>query len=82
MQAAMAATGSRLIRVDSGMLPFKADPHRTAFNLEWRPRAGNISGDTRAGDPAVEGSAPAVSNKPGPAPCRAGLLLSGADARY
>ena len=52
MQAAMAATGSRLIRVDSGMLPFKADPHRTAFNLEWRPRAGNISGDTRAGNPA------------------------------
>ena len=49
MQAAMAATGSRLIRGDGGALPFTAVPTRTAFNLEWRPRAGNISGDTRAG---------------------------------
>jgi hypothetical protein len=49
MQAAQAATGSRLIRDDGGVHPPKADPCRGVINLEWRPRAGNISGDTRAG---------------------------------
>ena len=52
MQAATAATGSRLTRGDDGAIPFKAEPTRSAFNLEWRPRAGNLSGDTRAGKAA------------------------------
>ena len=52
MQAAAAATGSRLFRGDDGAHPCTADPARGAFNLEWRPRAGNLSGDTRAGKSA------------------------------
>jgi hypothetical protein len=51
MQAAMAAKGSRLTRAEGGSSPFTADPYRSTLNLEWRPRAGNISGDTRAGLP-------------------------------
>jgi len=49
MQAAMAAKGSRLVRGEGGTVPYTADPTRVAFNLEWRPRSGNLSGDTRAG---------------------------------
>jgi hypothetical protein len=52
MQAATAATGSRLTRGDDGALPYTADLYRGTFNLEWRPRAGNLSGDTRAGKAA------------------------------
>ena len=52
MQAATAATGSRLIRGNDGDIPCMADLYRGAFNLEWRPRAGNFSGDTRAGKAA------------------------------
>ena len=52
MQAATAASGSRLIRADGGTVSLMAVPTRGAFNLEWSPRAGNISGDTRAGMPA------------------------------
>jgi hypothetical protein len=52
MQAATAATDTRLIRGDDGALPLMADLTRGTFNLEWRPRAGNISGDTRAGTAA------------------------------
>ncbi len=51
MQAATAAQGSRLIRGGGGLSP-TADPDRGAFNLLRRPRAGNLSGDTRAGSPA------------------------------
>jgi hypothetical protein len=51
MQAAT-ASGSRLIRADGGVFPLTAVSTRGAFNLEWSPRAGNISGDTRAGIPA------------------------------
>ena len=51
MKAATTASGSRLIR-GSGVPPFKADPTRGAFNLEWQPRAGNLSEDTRAGKAA------------------------------
>jgi hypothetical protein len=50
MQAATAAQGSRLIR-GSGLIPLTADPDRGASNLLTRPRAGNLSGDTRAGMP-------------------------------
>ena len=49
MKAATAAEGSRLIRGEGGAHPFTAGLARSSFNLEWRPRAGNISGDTRAG---------------------------------
>ena len=35
MKAATTASGSRLIRVRGGFIPFKADPTRGAFNLEW-----------------------------------------------
>jgi hypothetical protein len=52
MQAAMAASGSRLIRANGGLVPLMAVLTRAAFNLEWSPRAGNISGDTRAGKAA------------------------------
>lgn len=52
MQAATAASGSRLIRADGEVVSLTAVPTRGAYNLEWRPRAGNISGDTRAGMPA------------------------------
>jgi hypothetical protein len=48
MQAS-AATGSRLSRGVDGAFPYAAEPTCGAFNLEWRPRAGNLSGDTRAG---------------------------------
>ncbi len=49
MKAATTASGSRLIRDEGGVIPFTADPTRGAFNLEWQPRAGNLSEDTRAG---------------------------------
>jgi hypothetical protein len=49
MQATAAATDARLTRGYDGELPSTADPTCVTFNLEWRPRAGNISGDTRAG---------------------------------
>ena len=52
MKAAATASGSRLFRAQGGILPFKADPTRGAFNLEWQPRAGNLSEDTRAGKAA------------------------------
>ena len=52
MEAATAATGSRLNRGEGGALPYAADLYRGSFNLEWRPRAGNLSGDTRAGNAA------------------------------
>ena len=43
MQAATAATSSRLIRAGVGAIPVMADPTRGASNLEWRPGAGNLS---------------------------------------
>jgi hypothetical protein len=49
MKAATTASGSRLIRDEGGINPFMADSVRGAFNLEWQPRAGNLSEDTRAG---------------------------------
>jgi hypothetical protein len=49
MQATAAATDARPSRGYGGELPHTADPTRDAFNLAWRPRAGNVSGDTRAG---------------------------------
>ncbi len=49
MKAAATASGSRLFRVKGGVTPTTADPTRGAFNLEWQPRAGNLSEDTRAG---------------------------------
>ncbi len=52
MKAAATASGSRLIRDEGGYHPFTADSTRSAFNLEWQPRAGNISEDTRAGKAA------------------------------
>ena len=51
MQAA-AATGSRLYRGGVGAIPDTAGPTSGVFNLEWSPRAGNVSGDTRAGKSA------------------------------
>ena len=52
MKAAATASGSRLIRGEGGYNPTTADPTRGAFNLEWQPRAGNLSEDTRAGKAA------------------------------
>ena len=52
MKAATTAPGSRLIRDEGGLIPFTADQNRGALNLEWKPRAGNLSEDTRAGKAA------------------------------
>jgi hypothetical protein len=52
MKAAATASDSRLIRGEGGFSPFTAGSTRGMFNLEWRPRAGNLSEDTRAGKAA------------------------------
>jgi uncharacterized protein (DUF779 family) len=49
MQAATMARDARLNRDEGGTNLPTADPHCDASNPMFRPRAGNISGDTRAG---------------------------------
>jgi hypothetical protein len=49
MQAPMTARDTRLNRDGGGEYLPTADPDCRASNLLFRPRAGNISGDTRAG---------------------------------
>jgi hypothetical protein len=48
MRASKTARDTRLIR-DGGYFSPTADPDCDASNLLFRPRAGNLSGDTRAG---------------------------------
>ena len=49
MQAATTARDARLNRDEGGAYLPTADPDCDASNPLFRPRAGNISGDTRAG---------------------------------
>ena len=49
MRASITARDARLNRDKGGFFPLTADPDCDASNLLFRPRAGNISGDTRAG---------------------------------
>ena len=49
MRAPMTARDTRLNRDDGGTSPLTADPNCDVSNLLFRPRAGNLSGDTRAG---------------------------------
>jgi hypothetical protein len=45
----MTARDTRLNRDNGGITPLTADLASGASNLVCRPRAGNLSGDTRAG---------------------------------
>ena len=49
MQAATTARDARLNRDEGGAYLPTADPDCDASNPLFRPRAGNLSGDTRAG---------------------------------
>jgi hypothetical protein len=49
MRTPMTARDTRLNRDDGGTSPLTADPDCDVSNLLFRPRAGNLSGDTRAG---------------------------------
>jgi hypothetical protein len=49
MRASMAARDTRLNRDGGGTTTPTADPDCDASNPLFRPRAGNLSGDTRAG---------------------------------
>ena len=49
MRASMAARDTRLNRDGGGTTTPTADPDCDASNPLFRPRAGNISGDTRVG---------------------------------
>ena len=51
MRASMTARDARLNRDDGETFLPTADPDCDASNLLFRPRAGNLSGDTRAGLP-------------------------------
>ena len=48
MQVQSTARETRLIR-GGGPVPPPADPYCDVSNLLFRPRAGNVGGDTRAG---------------------------------
>jgi hypothetical protein len=49
MRAGTAARDTRLDRGDGGIILSAADPTCDATNLQFRPRAGNYSDNTRAG---------------------------------